>query len=189
MTLRRNKSSICRRSLQCEHIHHIAYSTSISLNVGGLCLVTMDSTNLRHQHQHDPAFPPQHGANNTEFPEFSNSTEFRFPMNLHDSRVKFVKSLHILSTTPPAWSSLCVCVCAMNIFDALAGIPPHTGIDMDEKQAFQRGVGLRAQQGCTRPLLRLWPWCCCRRSEMACARKGERCGGQLLWERSFQKVP
>ena len=119
-----------------------------------------------------------------EFPGFSNSTEFRIPMNLHDSRVKFVKSLH-MSTTPPAWSLLC----AMNVFDALAGMSSHTGIDMDEKQAFQRGVGLRAQQGCTRPLLRLWPWCCCRRSEMACARKGERCGGQLLWERSFQKVP
>ena len=47
-----------------------------------------------------------------------------------------------MSTTPPAWS-----LCAMNIFDALAGMPSHTGIDMDEKQAFQRGVGLRAQQG------------------------------------------
>ena len=46
-----------------------------------------------------------------------------------------------MSTTPPAWSLLCA---MMNVFDALAGMSSHTGIDMDEKQAFQRGVGLRA---------------------------------------------
>ena len=43
------------------------------------------------------------------------------------------------------------------------------------------GAGLRAQQGRTRRLLRLGPWCCERCSERACARKGERGGGQLLW--------
>ncbi len=115
-----------------------------------------------------------------EFPGFSNSTEFRIPKLEFKSQVR---QEECVEESPHTYMS------TMNIFDALAGMPSHTGIDMDEKQAFQRGVGLRAQQGCTRPLLRLWPWCCCRRSEIACARKGERCGGQLLWERSFQKVP
>jgi hypothetical protein len=65
-------------------------------------------------------------------------------------------------------------------------IEGRPGVAVDKKRGFELAAagavqGCAHQQGCTQPLLRCGPWCGRGQGERACAGKGERSGGQLLW--------